>query len=1830
MSTSPVDKEYIGVATTTTPSAPGTAGSYTWSLIKGDQGIPGETGADGQTSYLHIKYSDNGTTFTANNGETPGAYIGTYVDFTEADSLTFGDYTWNLVKGDDAAIISLVATAQVLTVPATGGATTPTTAVITAELVNTTITAWTYSVNGGTFSTTAPTGVSRTGNTVTITGGTMTAKTIAVKATDGTISDTITIAKVSDGAAGADGDDGPPGADAYTVLLTNESHTFPGDVSNALAGSATSTVIAYKGTAAIAATVGAITGQVTGLTTAITNNSTTAPLITVTVTTALVTKSGKLTIPITVDGKTFTKEFSWSVAYKGTTGATGTAAKVVTLTATTQVLSVPSGGGATTPATSVVTGTAQGTTISVWQYSVDGGAFSSTVPTGVSRAGNVVTITGGTMTAKTIAVLMGDGTVSDTLTIAKVSDGAAGADGDDGPPGADAYTVLLTNESHTFPGSISAALAGSTTSTVIAYKGTAAIAATVGAITGQVTGLTTSIASNGTTAPVITITVTTSLVTQSGKLTVPITVDGKLFTKEISWSVARTGATGSSGTNARAVSLSTNTQAFTYTSAGTTPSPAGPVTITATALNTSGTVYYEFVKDGVTAQNITSNTYSYTPQASFDNMPDALVVNIREGASSGTVLAKDTLTLFGVKPGIDGTDGEDGRGIVSAAVTYQNDTDGTTAPTGTWTTSPSPVQGQYLWTRTITTYTDSSTVTTYSVSYNATDGQIGEDGNGIASTSITYQIGSSGTTAPTGTWTTTVPAPVQGQYLWTKTVITYTNASTSTAYNTSYYATDGTDGEDGLPGADAYTVFLTNEAHTFTADTSGSVSDYGGGVSTLNVYYGNTKLTCPGTTTTLPTADNTYKVTATANTAGTITLAPDTTTVAGQYTVTPSGMTTDFASRTFTIVARVNGVNTTFTKVLSYSKSKTGTTGAAGADALAMVVTSSAGTVFANGTSPALTLTAKVYVGGVDTALTTIRWYKDGVLTGTTGATQSVSAGAITSKNVYTAKLENPLGTVKAQDEITLALVTAVDYTKRFYRLAATTPAAPTTTPASTPSGWTTTEPTYTPGSTDNLYFVDATMYTDGTWDYTPVSASISFAAAKAAYVKASDTSDDLITLPKIYHGNTTDHPLWNTVPGTFAAPVGSTWFQHQTNISGSVIAQYTKTGTGDSDWAITDITSEVIANLDVGKLTAGTGTMIEATIEKLWTDVIRSRQITTDMLLVGSGLNLVPNGALDQRTGAGALSNAGFTAWTADADKPEGAQGSFLSTTATTKTSDTFFELEPDTEYKLSAYVKGTLTASFYVKAYNNANTALTDPVFTYTTPDPDTTNRTVTMTASWVKHEWTFTTPATTTKGRIAVTHAAATQRIGNIRLQKKYGASLIVDGGIAARHLNVDDIRSSTATIGMVSAQMLDVEHVDSVTGQRMTLTPDGLRLWGIDDGGEPSISLTTSSAQTLSILDSNDIKIAGMDADGNVIGKKLVANEQLTIGGTDILEQIRKLPQGVVAASSQFPATISNVNSEYGLTEMAFIVPEEFNSVRRLYRIEAQVVNSFTEKLQYNCRYTTNGTAPTISSSSMGVRYLPATNYYPSPNSPYSTFNPVWYWDFDVAAGTMIRMLLTVTGTGSNFGWISTMNPRFVCTDEGLFEGFGGQVSAGGGTLPGGSATPPPSTTPTQTYTKSWAATAFQIYASDTQYSGSSSSYPIQGYNSATAGGNPMRTHIYFPYSTIQSALAGATINSVELYLLNVHTWYNAGGTAAIAMHNYASPQATFGTSTAVVNEHFAKGEGKWVWLSGAVGTGFQNGTVKGISLNPGITYNLEYYGYYGWAYGTPTLRIKYTK
>lgn len=128
-------------------------------------------------------------------------------------------------------------------------------------------------------------------------------------------------------------EDGEKGDDAYTIILTNENHTFSADHNGKPVApkSATCGVIAYKGSTQIAASIDAITCP-TGMTytKSPTSGSSTTASFTVTVDDTLTTKNGTLTIPVTADGKTFNKVFTYTVTPDGPPGvsATGLAAIV--------------------------------------------------------------------------------------------------------------------------------------------------------------------------------------------------------------------------------------------------------------------------------------------------------------------------------------------------------------------------------------------------------------------------------------------------------------------------------------------------------------------------------------------------------------------------------------------------------------------------------------------------------------------------------------------------------------------------------------------------------------------------------------------------------------------------------------------------------------------------------------------------------------------------------------------------------------------------------------------------------------------------------------------------------------------------------------------------------------------------------------------------------------------------------------------------------------------------------------------------------------------------------------------------------------------------------------------------------------------------------------------------------------------------------------------------------------------------------------------------------------------------------------------------------------
>ena len=92
---------------------------------------------------------------------------------------------------------------------------------------------------------------------------------------------------------------------------------------------------------------------------------------------------------------------------------------------------------------------------------------------------------------------------------------------------------------------------------------------------------------------------------------------------------------------------------------------------------------------------------------------------------------------------------------------------------------------------------------------------------------------------------------------------------------------------------------------------------------------------------------------------------------------------------------------------------------------------------------------------------------------------------------------------VKASVTITISKYRDTNNITRYYKLQASTASKPAKPTTLTPSGWTDTEPTYTSGSTNTLYFTDRYVFSDGTFQYTEISKSTSYEAAKEAYNKA-------------------------------------------------------------------------------------------------------------------------------------------------------------------------------------------------------------------------------------------------------------------------------------------------------------------------------------------------------------------------------------------------------------------------------------------------------------------------------------------------------------------------------------------------------------------------------------------------------------------------------------------------------------------------------------------------------------------------------------------------------
>lgn len=420
-----VSKTYIGQYTDYTEDDSTDPTKYKWTLIKGDkgdQGVQGPKGNDGQQLYTWIKYADTPTSGMSNDpaGKT---YIGlAYNKTTATESSTYSDYMWSLIKGET-------------------GPTGP-----KGDNGQQYYTWIKYADNAsGANMSDSPTGKLYIGLAYNKT-----------TSTESNVTTDYTWALFK----GDKGETGTAGADAYTVLLTNESHVFAGSTSTAIASSATTQVLSYKGTTSQSATIVSVNGVaastastatgIAGLSFQCNALSGTSPTITFTCTTAFVSPNGTIPIVIKVGSISITKMFTYSIAFKGATGGTGPASSSYWLISNASAVQKTSNGDVLfTPATLTFTGkvkTGSGAPTDyagrwILAYSTDGSTYTNSY---TSTANETTASIAASDSYKAVRARMylagGTTTLLDEQIVPFVSDGEVGPIG---PTGDDAVTFQV-------------------------------------------------------------------------------------------------------------------------------------------------------------------------------------------------------------------------------------------------------------------------------------------------------------------------------------------------------------------------------------------------------------------------------------------------------------------------------------------------------------------------------------------------------------------------------------------------------------------------------------------------------------------------------------------------------------------------------------------------------------------------------------------------------------------------------------------------------------------------------------------------------------------------------------------------------------------------------------------------------------------------------------------------------------------------------------------------------------------------------------------------------------------------------------------------------------------------------------------------------------------------------------------------------------------------------------------------------------------------------------------------------------------------------------------
>lgn len=471
------------------------------------------------------------------------------------------------------------------------------------------------------------------------------------------------------------------------------------------------------------------------------------------------------------------------------------------------------------------------------------------------------------------------------------------------------------------------------------------------------------------------------------------------------------------------------------------------------------------------------------------------------------------------------------------------------------------------------------------------------------------------------------------------------------------------------------------------------------------------------------------------------------------------------------------------------------------------------------------------------------------------------------------------------------------------------------------------------------------------------------------------------------------------------------------------------------------------------------------------------------------------------------------------------------------------------------------------------------------------------------------------------------------------EKIGALQVIAEKIAAGAVTVEKLAAGSVTTeklaaGAVVADKLDANAVtaakiaaDALTGKRFLL---------VDAEGATLVDLSPTPAGNVITIGAGEAQ-ATMGSDGSMSATR-GAFDELLIGGESFTAWIQNRPKGIIFDGRFATPNVNNATYQF----RAFFSASFQTEANRNYLVVCQpdgeiytfgAGDIFADVRAYNSETLTPG----LSSNTSNRLY-----YYARADA--ESLRRIFEFQRAFTTGPATNVVDRLPG-----GWVSLLGKvgspsattwnlrsmgqggRFTVYDMGPAEDALPDISrsetSGTGDVP-----PVAGTT---SYDKTYSATWTQSYTGGGAQRPDSGGKAYQGYTSYWPGGGTQRSLIGFDDATIRSDIAGATIQSIDVFLYFEHWNNGSGGSAGIGTHGNAAAPASFTGSTAILKQEgsWARGEGRWVRLPSSEHARFQSGGARGISLQAPSTSALHY----GIASGAgasssrrPKIRIKYKK